>query len=175
MNLLHLQSGEELPSGELAVGMRKGWVRHVRVVLSSAGAAAAVWALADLFERQPREGFALLQLWGPWPIVALVGLGLLGRFMSRMNDTIQTTFAGVAQSAAQNAEAQTKTADALTRLADQNGRQGEEVRRLAIFAAREFPGVYERLDQQDEVLRGQNKVLDEISGAVKELVERDRK
>lgn len=152
MSFLHLQGGEEPPSGEVSVGLRKGWVKHFRVALSSAGAAAAVWALADLIERSPRESFALLQLWGPWPIVALVGLALLGRFMSRMNDTIQTSFASVVQSSQLNAEAQGRTADALTRLADQGGKQGEEVRRLAIYAAQEFPSVYDRFDKQDAAL-----------------------
>jgi aldehyde:ferredoxin oxidoreductase len=41
----------------------------------------------------------------------------------------------------------------LTRLADQGTREFEQVERLAIYAAQEFPGVYQRLDRQDEVLQ----------------------
>jgi hypothetical protein len=143
---------KEVPKGELAASFRLGWLKHFRVVLSSAGGAAMVLGLFELLQRQPIEGFRLLSVWGPWPIVALVALAFIGRFLSRMNDTIQTTFGSVVISVHQGVDAQTKTADALSRLADQGGRQAEQVERLAIYATQEFPFVYERFDRQDEML-----------------------
>jgi hypothetical protein len=139
--------------GEVAASFRLGWLRHVRVALSSAGGAAIILAVFELLQQQPLEGFRLLGLWGPWPIVALVALAFVGRFLSRMNDTIQTTFGAVVTSVHQGVEAQSKTADALSRLADQGGRQAEQVERLAIYATQEFPFVYERFDKQDAVLQ----------------------
>jgi len=144
--------GADAPKGEVAASFRRGWLRHFRVALSSAGGAAVVLLILDLLQRQPVEGFKLLGAWGPWPVIALVALAFLGRFMGQMNDTIQTTFSAVVTNVQQQTVASVKTADALTRLADQGGRQAEQVERLAIYAAQEFPGVYERLDKQDEIL-----------------------
>jgi hypothetical protein len=163
-----------VPSGEVAATFRSGWLRHFKLVLSSAGGAAAAIALMSLLEKQPAEGFKLLGQWGPWPVIALVALILVGGFMSRMNDTVSSTFAAVINSVERQAQASGKTADALTRLADQGGRQAEEVRRLTIFNAQEFPGIYSRFDKQDEVLLKQNDVLQQLHGAVKELVNRGR-
>jgi hypothetical protein len=140
------------PKGELAASFRGGRLRHFWVALSSAGGAAIVLGLFALLQRQPVEGFKLLGLWGPWPVLALVALALLAPFMSRMSGTIQTAFTALVTNAQQQTQAGVKTADALTRLADQGGRQQEQVERLAIYAAQEFPGVYERLDKQDEIL-----------------------
>lgn len=141
--------GGSVPSGEVSVSSRSGWLRHFKVALSSAGGAAAVIAVFSLLDKRPVEGFQLLGQWGPWPVIALVALVLVGGFMSRMNDTITTTFGAVVTSVQAQASASGKTADALTRLADQGGKQAEEVRRLAIYAAREFPAMYDRFDQLD--------------------------
>lgn len=149
-----------VPKGGIAVSFRNGWVKHLKVALSSAGGVAVVLALFDLLQHEPTAGFGLLLSWGPWPFIALVALAILGKFLSRMNDTIQVTFGAVVTSAQQGAEAQAKgaeanarTADALSRLADQGGRHALEVERLTTYAVQEFPLVHERLDRQDEMLR----------------------
>jgi hypothetical protein len=38
-------------------------------------------------------------------------------------------------------------------LAEQGSRDAEEVKRMAIYAAQEFTGVYERFDRQDDILK----------------------
>ena len=119
-------------------------------------------AAIELLERQPRAGFNLLAQWGPWPIVALTLAAILGSFLARLNETVSATFSSIVDSAKEGVQAQGRMADAVTKLAEQGGRQSEEVRRLAIYAAREFPGVYERLDKQDLV-------LDEVLVAVKDI------
>lgn len=136
----------------VAVSFREGWLRHLRVGMGSAGWVALLLGLFALLQRQPAEGFGLLTSWGPWPFVALLGLGFLGHFMSRLNDTIQASFSAVVSSVQQGADAHGRTADALSRLADQGDRHAVELERLTIYAAQEFPGIYERLDQQDSVL-----------------------
>lgn len=135
-----------LPSGEVVVGLRKGWLRYFKLALSSAGGAAAVLAIFTLLERQPVEGFRLLGAWGPWPVVIMLALLLAGGFISRLTDTIGTSFGAIVSSAQQ-------TAGALTRLAEQSGEQARETHRLAMFAAQESQSLYERLDRQDEVLQ----------------------
>jgi hypothetical protein len=143
----------EAPKGEVSVGFRGGWVSHFKVALSSAGAAAVVLAAFELLQRQPGPGFTLLSQWGPWPILALAALIFMGRFLARLNDTIQISFSAVVTSSQQGAEAQAKQAEALSRLAEQGGKQFEEVRRLSIYAAQEIGGVYVRFDGMDAVLR----------------------
>lgn len=162
MTILGISAGKSADS-ELEVGFRRGWFRSIKFVLSSAGGATAAIVGMELLDRQPREGFALLAQWGPWPFIALVALAILAGFMSQMSGTIQTTFAAVVASSQQGAEAQSRTADALTSLAAQGGRQAEEVRRLAIYAAQEFPSLYARLDKQDDA-------TEEIATLVKSLV-----
>jgi hypothetical protein len=157
-----------VPQGEAEVSFRGGWLKRFRVGLGSAGAAAVVIALFELLQRQP-EGFRLLGAWGPWPLVALVALGYAGHFLSRLSDSLQTTFSVVVQTAQQGAEAQSKIAEAVTGLATQGGKQAQEIQRLAIYAAQEFPGVYERLDMQDEVLQKHGVTLEEIAVNVKTL------
>jgi len=142
-----------IPRGEAAVSFRGGWLKHLRIGLSSAGGAAVILAAFELLQRQPQAGFTLLAQWGPWPFIALLGLMFLGRFLSRMNDTIQTTFSSVVEGVQQQAHASGRQADALTKLADQGGRQAEEMERLTIFAAQGVNGLYERMDQQDNVLQ----------------------
>lgn len=155
----------EVPKGEVAASFRGGWLRHFRVALSSAGGAAVVVGIFELLQRQPIEGFRLLGVWGPWPIVALVALTFGGRFMSRLSDSLQTAFSALVSSAQQQAQASDRQANALSKLADQGGQQAEEVRRLAIYAAQEFPSVYERFNRQDEVLAN-------VADAVNRLVNR---
>lgn len=160
------------PNGEMTASFRSGWLKHFRVVLSSAGGAALVFGFFSLLQREPEAGFGLLRQWGPWPIVVLVALAFLGRFMSRLNDTIQASFGAVVSSVQQGAEAHLRTADALGRLADQGGRQMQEVQRLAIYAAQEFPGVYERFDRQDAVLERQGRGIEEFAQVLKEHLSR---
>jgi hypothetical protein len=138
---------------ELAAGFRGGFLKYFRFGLSSAGGAAIVFGIFELLQQQPQEGFKLLAQWGPWPVIALVAIVIvalpLGSFLSKMNDTVSTTFGAVVMSVQQQAEASGKTAEALTRLADQGGQQAEEVRRLAIYAARGLDGMNDRFDKLD--------------------------
>lgn len=142
-----------MPSGEVSATLKTGWLRHFRVALSGASGAALVIAVVELLQKQPAEGFKLLTQWGPWPVIVLVALVMVGSFFSRMNETVQTTFGAIVTGVERQAEASGKTADALTRLADQSGKQFEEVRRLSIYAAQEFPAIYDRFDQLDAAIR----------------------
>jgi hypothetical protein len=144
------------PAGQVSGSTGSGRLKHFKVALSSAGGAAIVLAGFELLQKQPTEGFKLLGQWGPWPLIVLVALVMAGSFFSKLNDTISTSFSAIVTSAQQGVEvqskgveAQSKTADALSRLADQGNKQAEEVRRLAIYAAREFPAMYDRFDQLD--------------------------
>ena len=159
-----------MPRAQVALNFRTGWLSHFKVALSSAGGAAIILAAFELLQRQPQAGFALLAQWGPWPFIALIGLAFLGRFLSRMNDTVQAAFTSMVDSGQQQASASGRQADALTKLAEQGGEQARETHRLAMFAAQESQNVYERLDRQDEVLNSVahsvNAVLKHVRGEV---------
>jgi|GEM_PF-1643897 len=143
----------KLPSGEVEAKFRSGWLRHFRVVLSSASGAAVVLGIFTLLQQRPSEGFRLLDSWGPWPVLAIVVLVLAAPFLARLSETIGSAFTAIVAHTQRTADAQTKTAEALSELADYGKRQFEEVERLAVYAAREFPGVYERFDQTDQALK----------------------
>ena len=154
--------GNESPKGEAEASFRTGWLRHFRVALSSAGGAAILLALVALLQRQPAEGFRLLGEWGPWPVVGLVALIIVGKSFSRIVDSVQTTFSAIVTSVQQGTRASERQAEALTKLAEQGGEQARETHRLAMFAAQEGQNLYERLDRQDEALTQLARLLDAV-------------
>lgn len=151
MNLRGLGAG---PSPRLAVdaGFRSGLLRHLSVAIGGASGVAVVMGAYELLQKQPAAGFALLRGWGPTFLIALLAIWVLGGFLGGMNATVRESFAIVAESVKDSAAAAARQADALTRLADQGGHQTEEVRRLAIYATREFPAIAERFNRTDDAL-----------------------
>jgi hypothetical protein len=145
------------PAADIRVGFRTGWFRHIGVTLAGASGAAAVVGTIEVFKAEPAQAIALLQSWGPSFLLVLVALFLGGKFLDGLVTGMQTTVSEnsklLAGALTASAEASGRTADALTQLANQGNRQAEQVERLAIYAASEFPGVYDRFDRQDEVLK----------------------
>jgi hypothetical protein len=139
---------------DVSVGFRYGWLKHIGMVFGGGFGAAVVVGAYEILGSQPERAFGLLQSWGPAFLLAIFALYLVGRFLDGLSAMAREGISVVVGSMKSNAEAQGRTADALTRLADQGSRQFEQVERLAIYAASEFPGVYTRLDSQDKVLEG---------------------
>jgi hypothetical protein len=137
---------------ELALAFRAGWLKHVGVALGGASGAAIVLGAYQILRSEPEKSFALLEAWGPVFLVAIVAIFVVGKFLDGLNATVRESFTVIASGLQDSAAAAGRTADALTRLADQGGRQAEQVERLAIYAAQEFPQVYERFDRQDAAL-----------------------
>lgn len=140
------------PKAEATFGFRGGWLKHIGVAIGGASGAAVILGGYEILRSQPDKAFALLQAWGPVFLVSIVAIFVVGKFLDGLNSTVRESFSVVAAGVQNSAEAAGRTADALTRLADQGGRQAEQVERLAIYAAQEFPQVYERFDRQDEAL-----------------------
>lgn len=150
----------------IKVGFRSGWLRHVGVAMSGAGGAAVALAGFEVLRTEPGRTFALLQAWGPEFLIAMLAILVLGKFMEGLSQTVRESFAMVASGVSASAEASSRTADALTRLAEQGGKQAQEVQRLAIYAAQEFPNVYERFDRQDAMLEKLSQVTGDLAKAV---------
>jgi hypothetical protein len=167
VNLLGL-GNRELVKPDVEASFRRGWLRHVKLVFTSAGGAALMFALVELLQRQPAEGFKLLSSWGPWPILAIAGLVLVGQFMGKMSDTIQQSFTAIVSSFQEGLASQVRTADALTRLADQGTRQAQEIQRMAMYAAQEFPILFQRLDRQDQALVELAELMNSVRTKVKD-------
>jgi hypothetical protein len=148
------------PKTALDVTTRSGFLRHVGIAVSGAGGAAVVMGGYQVLRAEPAQAFALLQAWGPFFLIALVAILVLGKFLEGTNQTVRESFNVVAEAVKSGAEAAGRTADALTRLADQGSRQAEQVERLAIYSAQEFPRVYERFDTQDAILKDLASSLD---------------
>jgi hypothetical protein len=162
-------SPESAPRANLKIGFRSGWLKHIGLVIGGASSAAVVLGAFQILSSQPDRAFALLQGWGPAFLIAMLAIVLLGKFLEGLVGVIRESFSSVAAGVQSSAAATGRTADALTRLADQGGKQGEEVRRLALYAAQEFPGIYERFDRQDAAMEKQVKLLSELASSVKEL------
>lgn len=155
--------GRQNTSGaEVRVGFRGGLFRVIEVGVGGLGVLGLGALGLKVLNAQPAQGFGLLKAWGPWPFVALVFLAIAGHFVNGLGDGVHTTFTSLVESSRQGAEAHTRTADALAKLAEQGGRQAEEVRRLAVYAGRELGLISERMDRQDAV-------MDRIASAVQGL------
>lgn len=144
--------GAGKPKVDVQVGIRRGWLKHIGVAIGGATGASIALGGYEVFRAQPDRSFTLLQTFGPLFLVALMVLYVGGKVLEGMVAAVRESFSMVATSVHDSAEASARTADALTRLADQGGREAEQVERLAIYAGQEFPCVYERLDAQDAVL-----------------------
>lgn len=174
MSLLGMGSGDA-PSLDLKAGFRSGWFRHIGVVIGGASGAAVVLGAYDLLQSQPAQAFGLLKSWGPGFLLSALAIFILGKFLDGLNQTVRESFTMVAASVHSNAEASGRTADALTRLAEQGGKQGEEVRRLALYAAQEFPVVYERFDRTDAALETQSRTMGDLAKAMMAIAVRGDK
>jgi hypothetical protein len=140
-------------NGRMRLSVRTGWFRgFLAVGLGAGGGAAIILELAQIFAHDPREGFDVLKSWGPWAMVVGLVVFLVYQLAAKSIDAARDAMNAWVGTAKTQAEASTRTADALTKLAEQGGRQGEEVRRLAIYAVQEFPSLNVRLDKQDETL-----------------------
>lgn len=160
------------PKTSVSLGLRRGWFRHIGVVMGGASGTAVVLAGYEVLRAQPDKAFGLLQSWGPYFFVAILVVLTVGKLLEGMNQNVRESFQVVANAVQSSADAAGRTADALTKLAEQGGRQFQEVQRLALFAAQEFPSVYERFDRQDAMLEKQNQTMGDVAKAVMALTVR---
>jgi hypothetical protein len=169
-----MQIASELRSsdGRLRMAVKTGWFKGALVLgIGAGGGLGLMLEIAQVFGKDPREGFDVLKAWGPWALVVGLVVWLVYQLASKSIDTARDAMNAWVGTAKTQAEASTRTADALTKLAEQGGRQGEEVRRLAIYAAQEFPSLYERFDKQDETLAT---LVDAVKGLHVKLDEKAR-
>jgi hypothetical protein len=145
------------------------FLRNGGILLGGAGMLAVVDGAYQVLKAEPEQGFKLLEAWGPAFLISIVAIFVMGKFLEGINVTVSRSFEALAQGVSTSAEAAGKTAEALTMLADQGSRQAEETRRLVLYAAQEFPPLYERLDRQDEAMRQQSEALKELRQGVQTL------
>jgi hypothetical protein len=146
--------GEAASQGvDAKADFRGGWLKHLKIALGGASGTALVLGGYEVLKSQPAQAFGLLQSYGPVFLIAALVIFAGGKVLEGLTTTIRESFGLVASSVQASAAASSRTADAMTRLADQGTRQAEQIERLAIYAASEFPGLYERMDRQDEMLR----------------------
>ncbi len=155
------------PEGSLRLRVNSSWLKGLLVLGMGAGGSMALGVGAlQMLSKDPREGIGLLKSWGPWAIIVFfvvffvwkVAMEGIGVARDGMNAWVRTAEKG--------ADAQTRTADALTILAEQGGRSAEEVRRLTVYAAQEFPNVYARFDSQDAMLKQNSDALVALTGHI---------
>lgn len=156
---------------DVRIGFRSGWVRYLNIAIGGMGVLAIALEGFRIIAAQPRAGIDLLTAWGPWPFIVLVVVASAGHFLNGVGESIKVTFGAMVKNSQQSAEAQKQMADAVTRLAEQSGRQQEEIQRLAIYAGRELGTIGERMDRQDSLMkdvasavRGLHSRLDEKRG-----------
>jgi hypothetical protein len=123
---------------------RSAWVKHLGAAITGASGAAVVLGGYEVLNSQPERAFTLLQSWGPSFLIAVIAYFLIV--------AIRESSGIMAQSMLSSAQAASRTADALTRLADLNGDQARETQRLATFAAQGTENMLERFDKQDVML-----------------------
>lgn len=155
---------------QVQFGIKTNWLKIVFIgSLGVGGCMAAVLAVLQILRDEPKAAFDLLKAWGPWAIILTFALFLASRFLQELLSIAREAMKAWVGTAEKGAEAQTRTADALTRLAEQGGRSSEEVRRLAVYAAQEFPSICERFDRTDEGLKANVTAVLKVAEAVQAL------
>jgi len=170
---MDLASTMKQRDGKLELQVRTGWLRGMLVMgFGAGGGIAAGWGLLELVSHDPKEGFALLKVWGPWAIVVVFAMFVVWKLSAELISLARVMMNAWVSTSERQAVSSEVQATALTKLAEQGGRQGEEVKRLAVYAAREFPTVYERMDRQDTMLQSNHDATMELHGLVRSLADR---
>jgi hypothetical protein len=159
--------------GRMRVAVKTGWFKgFLALGLGAGGGMAVALSVTQVFAHDPREGFDVLKSWGPWAMVVGLVVFLVYQLASKSIDAARDGMNAWVGTARTQAEASTRTADALTRLAQQGGQSAEEVRRLNIYAAQEFPSIYARFDKQDDKL---DLLVDAMKGLATKFDEAQRR
>ena len=114
-----------------------------------AGGAAVVWGAFELLKDEPHEGFALLQHWGPWFLIALVAMWALHDLASqvlRVGDRIALSMENIAVEQQRQAVAQEKESE-------KDDRNFDRLQTLVSFAGQQSQTTLQRMDGQDATLR----------------------
>jgi hypothetical protein len=119
-------------------------VQIVRALAPGAGVALGV-ALIGWLKLDPTDSLGLLRTWGIWWLVAVLALVFVWDLARRVER-------GVARSLDRMGDGLHEMSVAVTRIADKDDRQMEELRRLSVYAAREITGVFARFDKVEELL-----------------------
>ena len=161
------------PDGKLELHLSGGRLKGMLVLgFGAGGGIAAGWGLLELVSHDPKEGFALLKAWGPWALVVALAMLLVWKVATQAIGIVKVGVEAFLHTSERQATASEGQAQALTQLAAQGGRNAEEVRRLAIYAAQEFPSVYARLDRQDAMLASNHEATMAVHAAVERLAAR---
>jgi hypothetical protein len=155
------------PEGKLKLRVKTAWLRGLLVLGAGAGGSMALGlGVIQALAKNPGEGFGLLKAWGPWALIVGFVVWVIWKIVVEAISVVRDGMNAWVKTAEKGADAQTRTADALTKLADQGGRSAEEVKRLTVYAAQEFPCVYQRFDAQDAMLKQSNDALVALTQSV---------
>jgi len=170
---MDLASTMKQRDGKLELQVRTGWLRGMLVMgFGAGGGIAAGWGLLELVSHDPKEGFAVLKAWGPWALVVALAMLLAWKIATQAIALVKVGVEAFMRTSERGAVASESQAAALSKLADQGGRNAEEVRRLATFAAQEFPSVYARFDQQEAKLNANHDATLAVHALVEKLAAR---
>lgn len=118
------------------------WLRH----MVAPGVLGVVFAIALQFFRlmnaQPKEALELLARWGPNFLLGILIVAVVGGLLSQV---VEISRDGVA--------AQNRMAEAMTRIAEKDDRQLQEIQTLAAYTAQEGRRVHDRLDGVEGMLK----------------------
>jgi hypothetical protein len=127
--------------GDEAKAVSFSWMRHMVVP----GVLAAVLAITAQFFRlmnaQPKEGLELLEHWGPNFLLGILIVAIVGGLLSQV---VEISRDGVS--------AQNKMAEAMTRVAEKDDRQLQEIQTLAAYNAQESTRMHQRFDSTERLL-----------------------
>jgi len=126
---------------DVKIGFRYGWLRSVAVGLGGASVAAIVMGGYKILETQPSEAFALLRSWGPNPLIEISVVVVFG--------TLLQQFVEIAK---QGVEAQRDMAEAMTKIAEKDDRQLQEIQTLSAYTATQAERMHRRTDRMSNLL-----------------------
>lgn len=129
-----------------------GWVRKLLYPSVGGLVTGLVIVFFKLFDKQPVLAIDLLKAWGPNFLLGLVVLAVIAGLMSRLMDI---SLAGV--------QAQGKMAEAMTRIAEKDDRQIQEIQTLTTFTAQESRRTNDHLREFRECMERNSGCLERLT------------
>ena len=134
--------------------------RHI--VIGAGGGCGIAFAILEMLHGDPKEWASMLEHWGPWFLIALVGMWFAYDLIKTLGFAFIREFTALVKGVVDSGAALREVAEAQRQAAEKDDSTAEQCRLMSQYAAR-------TADQQSAELKEQRCVLEKILIVVQDL------